>query len=80
MSWGLGLQFVLGLLVIRTEPGFIAFQWLGDQIQVCEWCPAAQAILGCQGMEEKPLRWGKVGSEAAERNWDQDGRCVLGPR
>ncbi|CAI9157690.1 unnamed protein product [Rangifer tarandus platyrhynchus] len=32
--WGLGLQFVLGLIVIRTEPGFIAFQWLGDQIQV----------------------------------------------
>lgn len=35
VSWGLGLQFVLGLFVIRTEPGFVAFQWLGDQIQVC---------------------------------------------
>ncbi|XP_066211528.1 sodium/nucleoside cotransporter 1 [Saccopteryx leptura] len=34
VSWGLGLQFVLGLLVIRTEPGFTAFQWLGDQIQI----------------------------------------------
>ncbi|XP_006885202.1 PREDICTED: sodium/nucleoside cotransporter 1 isoform X1 [Elephantulus edwardii] len=34
VSWGLGLQFVLGLFVIRTEPGFIAFQWLGDQIQI----------------------------------------------
>ncbi|XP_016071154.1 PREDICTED: sodium/nucleoside cotransporter 1 [Miniopterus natalensis] len=34
VSWGLGLQFVLGLLVIRTEPGFIAFQWLGNQIQI----------------------------------------------
>ncbi|XP_035159797.1 sodium/nucleoside cotransporter 1 isoform X3 [Callithrix jacchus] len=33
VSWGLGLQFVLGLLVIRTEPGFIAFQWLGEQIR-----------------------------------------------
>ncbi|XP_037365829.1 sodium/nucleoside cotransporter 1 [Talpa occidentalis] len=32
--WGLGLQFALGLFVIRTEQGFIAFQWLGDQIQV----------------------------------------------
>ncbi|XP_064123244.1 sodium/nucleoside cotransporter 1 isoform X3 [Loxodonta africana] len=32
--WGLGLQFALGLFVIRTEPGFIAFQWLGDQIQI----------------------------------------------
>ncbi|XP_045417580.1 sodium/nucleoside cotransporter 1-like isoform X1 [Lemur catta] len=34
VSWGLALQFVLGLFVIRTEPGFIAFQWLGDQIQI----------------------------------------------
>ncbi|KAJ8391572.1 hypothetical protein AAFF_G00087130 [Aldrovandia affinis] len=31
--WGLGLQFVIGLFVIRTEPGLIAFQWLGDQVQ-----------------------------------------------
>ncbi|XP_033046814.1 sodium/nucleoside cotransporter 1 isoform X4 [Trachypithecus francoisi] len=34
VSWGLGLQFVLGLLIIRTEPGFIAFQWLGEQIRI----------------------------------------------
>ncbi|XP_058592451.1 sodium/nucleoside cotransporter 1 isoform X2 [Neofelis nebulosa] len=34
VSWGLGLQFALGLFVIRTEPGFIAFQWMGNQIQV----------------------------------------------
>ncbi|XP_044516096.1 sodium/nucleoside cotransporter 1 [Gracilinanus agilis] len=32
--WGLGLQFVLGIFVIRTDPGFRAFQWLGDQIQI----------------------------------------------
>ncbi|XP_063104151.1 sodium/nucleoside cotransporter 2 isoform X1 [Cavia porcellus] len=32
--WGLGLQFVFGILVIRTDPGFIAFQWLGDQVQI----------------------------------------------
>lgn len=41
MFWGLGLQFVLGLFVIRTEPGFVAFQWLGDQIQVCMLGPAS---------------------------------------
>ncbi|XP_075860830.1 sodium/nucleoside cotransporter 1 isoform X1 [Microcebus murinus] len=34
VSWGLVLQFALGLFVIRTEPGFVAFQWLGDQIQI----------------------------------------------
>ncbi|KAK9393928.1 sodium/nucleoside cotransporter 2 [Crotalus adamanteus] len=32
--WGLGLQFVLGIFIIRTEPGFQAFQWLGNQIQI----------------------------------------------
>ncbi|XP_072478472.1 sodium/nucleoside cotransporter 1-like [Notamacropus eugenii] len=32
--WGLMLQFVLGILVIRTDPGFAAFQWLGQQVQV----------------------------------------------
>ncbi|XP_012622165.1 sodium/nucleoside cotransporter 2 [Microcebus murinus] len=32
--WGLGLQFVFGILVIRTDPGFNAFQWLGEQIQI----------------------------------------------
>ncbi|XP_051898552.1 sodium/nucleoside cotransporter 1 [Pristis pectinata] len=38
VSWralfvGLGLQFVLGIFIIRTEPGFQAFNWLGIQIQ-----------------------------------------------
>ncbi|XP_028926453.1 sodium/nucleoside cotransporter 2 [Ornithorhynchus anatinus] len=32
--WGLGLQFVLGIFVIRTDPGFIAFEWLGEQIRI----------------------------------------------
>nr|XP_034986424.1 sodium/nucleoside cotransporter 1-like isoform X4 [Zootoca vivipara] len=31
--WGLGLQFILGVFIMRTEPGFQAFQWLGTQIQ-----------------------------------------------
>ncbi|KAM3608917.1 uncharacterized protein V6R79_006732 [Siganus canaliculatus] len=31
--WGLGLQFCIGLFVIRTEPGFTAFEWLGAQVQ-----------------------------------------------
>ncbi|KAK2524638.1 sodium/nucleoside cotransporter 1 [Columba guinea] len=32
--WGLGLEFLFGLFVLRTTPGVQAFQWLGDQIQV----------------------------------------------
>ncbi|NXL94172.1 S28A1 protein, partial [Alectura lathami] len=32
--WGLGLEFLIGLFIIRTTPGIQAFQWLGDQIQI----------------------------------------------
>uniref|UniRef100_A0A3Q2GXP1 Sodium/nucleoside cotransporter n=1 Tax=Equus caballus TaxID=9796 RepID=A0A3Q2GXP1_HORSE len=31
--WGIGLQFLLGLIILRTGPGFMAFQWLGKQVQ-----------------------------------------------
>uniref|UniRef100_A0AAQ4PM98 Sodium/nucleoside cotransporter n=1 Tax=Gasterosteus aculeatus aculeatus TaxID=481459 RepID=A0AAQ4PM98_GASAC len=31
--WGLGMQFCIGLFIIRTEPGLIAFEWLGKQVQ-----------------------------------------------
>lgn len=34
MFWGLGLQFCMGIFVIRTQPGLIAFEWLGKQVQV----------------------------------------------
>ncbi|XP_051579721.1 sodium/nucleoside cotransporter 2-like isoform X2 [Myxocyprinus asiaticus] len=32
--WGLGLQFAIGLFVIRTQPGLVAFEWLGKQVQI----------------------------------------------
>ncbi|XP_034391283.1 sodium/nucleoside cotransporter 1 [Cyclopterus lumpus] len=32
--WGLGIQFCMGLIVIRTQPGFIAFKWLGNQVEI----------------------------------------------
>ncbi|XP_034032407.1 sodium/nucleoside cotransporter 1 [Thalassophryne amazonica] len=32
--WGFGIQFCVGLFVLRTEPGFIAFDWLGKQVQI----------------------------------------------
>ncbi|XP_076795017.1 solute carrier family 28 member 3 isoform X2 [Arvicanthis niloticus] len=31
--WGIGLQFLLGLLILRTRPGFVAFDWMGRQVQ-----------------------------------------------
>ncbi|XP_023554955.1 solute carrier family 28 member 3 isoform X1 [Octodon degus] len=33
VCWGIGLQFLFGLLILRTKPGFIAFDWLGRQVQ-----------------------------------------------
>ncbi|XP_059191351.1 sodium/nucleoside cotransporter 1 [Centropristis striata] len=32
--WGLGMQFCIGLFVIRTQPGLVAFEWLGEQVQI----------------------------------------------
>ncbi|TKC44770.1 hypothetical protein EI555_021269, partial [Monodon monoceros] len=30
--WGIGLQFLLGLLILKTETGFMAFDWLRKQV------------------------------------------------
>lgn len=51
--WGLGLQFVFGILVIRTDFGFNAFQWLGNQIQVWE--------TECEGSCFRPPEKGDLG-------------------
>ncbi|XP_060697552.1 solute carrier family 28 member 3-like [Hemiscyllium ocellatum] len=32
--WGIGLQFVFGLIILRTEAGFHVFQWMGSQVQI----------------------------------------------
>ena len=70
MFWGLGLQFVLGLVVIRTEPGFIAFQWLGDQIQVCTWGVAARASwVAGDGGEASALEGGGLDCDQVVGVW-----------
>ena len=33
VGWGLGLQVLFALIVLKTEIGMRAFQWLGDKIQ-----------------------------------------------
>ncbi len=33
VGWGLGLQVLFALIVLKTEVGIRAFQWLGDKIQ-----------------------------------------------
>uniref|UniRef100_A0A670YYT8 Solute carrier family 28 member 3 n=1 Tax=Pseudonaja textilis TaxID=8673 RepID=A0A670YYT8_PSETE len=32
--WGVAMQFVLGLITLRTKIGFDAFNWLGNQVQI----------------------------------------------
>ncbi|XP_035012437.1 sodium/nucleoside cotransporter 1 isoform X1 [Hippoglossus stenolepis] len=32
--WGLGMQFCIGIFVIRTQPGLVAFEWLGNQVKI----------------------------------------------
>lgn len=32
MLWGISLQFVLALIVIRWSAGYAAIQWIGDRI------------------------------------------------
>src|SRR5262249_23936404 len=33
VGWGLGLQVLFALIVVKTEIGVQAFSWLGDKIQ-----------------------------------------------
>ncbi|XP_032873554.1 solute carrier family 28 member 3 [Amblyraja radiata] len=32
--WGLSLQFLLALIILRTHAGYVAFNWLGIQVQI----------------------------------------------
>ncbi|XP_043916260.1 solute carrier family 28 member 3 [Protopterus annectens] len=32
--WGIGLQFIFGIIILRTKAGFEAFEWLGKQVQI----------------------------------------------
>ncbi|KFW10301.1 Sodium/nucleoside cotransporter 2, partial [Eurypyga helias] len=53
--WGLALEFLFGLLVLRTTPGVQAFQWLGDQIQVLQLFtpfPGSSFVFGNTLIEE----------------------------
>ncbi|XP_076586657.1 solute carrier family 28 member 3-like [Chaetodon auriga] len=34
LLWGIGLEFIFGLLILRTKIGFGALQWLGDQAEI----------------------------------------------
>jgi CNT family concentrative nucleoside transporter len=46
VAWGLSLQFLLALIVLKTPFGQIGFQWLGDKIrQLLEYSVAGSALV-----------------------------------
>lgn len=32
VAWGIGLQIIFAILILKTQGGFILFQWLGDVV------------------------------------------------
>ena len=53
MFWGLGLQFIFALLVLRTSWGYEAFKWLGDRVQeFLEYSDAGAEFVFGENFEE----------------------------
>lgn len=36
--WGIGIQYAMALITLRTSAGVSALQWLGDQVEVYLVC------------------------------------------
>ena len=55
--WGLGLQFVLGLLIIRWKPGYYFFRYLGDKVHVfLEFADeGSKFVFGESGLIDHPM-------------------------
>lgn len=55
--WGLGLQCILGVLILRWEPGYQFFRMLGDGVRVfLEFADEGSIfVFGEKGVEEHPM-------------------------
>jgi len=55
--WGLGLQFVLGLLILRWEPGYFFFRYLGEKVRVfLEFADeGSKFVFGETGLIDHPM-------------------------
>ena len=55
--WGLGLQFVLGVLIIRWKPGYNFFRYLGDKVHVfLEFADeGSKFVFGESGLVDHPM-------------------------
>ncbi|XP_070541503.1 solute carrier family 28 member 3-like isoform X2 [Ptychodera flava] len=49
--WGIGLQFLLGVLILRTAAGFESFLWLGDEVSTF----LGYSDVGAEFVFSKPL-------------------------
>nr|XP_054775167.1 solute carrier family 28 member 3-like [Lytechinus pictus] len=51
--WGLALQFLLGLFILRTYPGYVLFEWLSDVVyQFLNFSSAGAIFLFGEGYQE----------------------------
>jgi len=55
--WGLGLQFVLGVLILRWKPGYHFFQYLGDMVhEFLEFADeGSKFVFGDSGLIDHPM-------------------------
>jgi len=55
--WGLGLQFALGVLILRWKPGFLFFQYLGEKVRVfLEFADKGSVfVFGEKGLEDHEM-------------------------
>jgi len=73
--WGLGLQFVLGVLILRWEPGYYFFRYLGEKVRVfLEFADeGSKFVFGPTGLEDHPMAF-KVDHLSLWRTWLE---CLL---
>lgn len=64
--WGLGLQFLLGVLILRWEPGYQFFRILGDGVRVfLEYADEGSIfVFGERGLDDHPMAF-KVSSSSS---------------
>ena len=55
--WGLGLQFVLGVLILRWKPGYLFFRYLGEKVRVfLEFADeGSKFVFGETGLVDHPM-------------------------
>ncbi len=55
--WGLGLQFSLGVIILRWDKGYLAFKFMGEMVQrFLEFTDeGSKFVFGESGLEQHPV-------------------------